>query len=104
MQSGQLTPIHLIVEEHFHRAAPGGMGGTKGRGLQRDGEEAWVETEEACVSLTVIYYDFQFMVTSSPESFSGLMTPTLHLRTVRAAPSYLPPQNKTIHAGAGDAA
>lgn len=32
MQSGQLTPIDLIVEEHFHRAAPGGMGGTKAAG------------------------------------------------------------------------
>lgn len=31
-QSGQLTPIDLIVEEHFHRAAPGGMGGTKAAG------------------------------------------------------------------------
>lgn len=28
-KGGQLTPIDLIVEEHFHRAAPGGMGGTK---------------------------------------------------------------------------
>lgn len=32
LQSGQLTPIDLIVEEHFHRAAPGGMGGTKAAG------------------------------------------------------------------------
>ena len=32
VQSGQLTPIDLIVEEHFHRAAPGGMGGTKAAG------------------------------------------------------------------------
>jgi hypothetical protein len=31
-QCGQLTPIDLIVEEHFHRAAPGGMGGTKAAG------------------------------------------------------------------------
>ena len=31
-QSGQLAPIDLIVEEHFHRAAPGGMGGTKAAG------------------------------------------------------------------------
>jgi branched-chain amino acid aminotransferase len=31
-QGGQLTPIDLIVEEHFHRAAPGGMGGTKAAG------------------------------------------------------------------------
>lgn len=31
-KSGQLTPIDLIVEEHFHRAAPGGMGGTKAAG------------------------------------------------------------------------
>ena len=31
-QGGQLTPIDLIVEEHFHRAAPGGMGGTKASG------------------------------------------------------------------------
>ncbi|KAK9857632.1 hypothetical protein WJX84_000237, partial [Apatococcus fuscideae] len=29
---GQLTPIDLIVEERFHRAAPGGMGGTKAAG------------------------------------------------------------------------
>jgi branched-chain amino acid aminotransferase len=28
----QLTPIDLIVEEKFHRAAPGGMGGTKAAG------------------------------------------------------------------------
>jgi len=26
---GQLQPIHLLVEEKFHRAAPGGMGSTK---------------------------------------------------------------------------
>ena len=32
LQSGQLTPIDLIVEERFHRAAPGGMGGTKAAG------------------------------------------------------------------------
>ncbi|KAJ9525310.1 hypothetical protein QJQ45_020852, partial [Haematococcus lacustris] len=31
-KSGQLTPIDLIVEERFHRAAPGGMGGTKAAG------------------------------------------------------------------------
>ena len=28
-KGGQLTPIDLIVEEQFHRSAPGGMGGTK---------------------------------------------------------------------------
>lgn len=28
-KGGQLTPIDLIVETKFHRAAPGGMGGTK---------------------------------------------------------------------------
>lgn len=28
-KGGQLTPIDLIVESKFHRAAPGGMGGTK---------------------------------------------------------------------------
>jgi hypothetical protein len=28
-QGGQLTPIDLLVEERFHRAAPRGMGGTK---------------------------------------------------------------------------
>ena len=28
-KSGQLAPIDLIVEERFHRAAPGGTGGTK---------------------------------------------------------------------------
>jgi hypothetical protein len=32
VQGGQLTPIDLIVEERFHRAAPGGMGGTKAAG------------------------------------------------------------------------
>ncbi|GBF92212.1 branched-chain amino acid aminotransferase [Raphidocelis subcapitata] len=31
-KSGQLTPIDLVVEEHFHRAAPRGMGGTKAAG------------------------------------------------------------------------
>ncbi len=28
-KGGQLTPIDLVVETRFHRAAPGGMGGTK---------------------------------------------------------------------------
>lgn len=28
-KGGQLTPIDLLVETRFHRAAPGGMGGTK---------------------------------------------------------------------------
>ena len=28
-KGGQLTPIDLVVEPYFHRAAPGGMGGTK---------------------------------------------------------------------------
>ena len=28
-QGGQLTPITLTVEEEYHRAAPGGTGGTK---------------------------------------------------------------------------
>lgn len=32
LQGGQLSPINLIVEERFHRAAPGGMGGTKAAG------------------------------------------------------------------------
>jgi branched-chain amino acid aminotransferase len=32
VQSGQMTPIDLVVEERFHRAAPGGMGGTKAAG------------------------------------------------------------------------
>ena len=27
-----MTPIDLVVEERFHRAAPGGMGGTKAAG------------------------------------------------------------------------
>ena len=31
-QTGQNTPIDLIVDENFHRAAPGGMGGTKAVG------------------------------------------------------------------------
>lgn len=31
-KGGQLSPIDLIVEERFHRAAPGGMGGTKAAG------------------------------------------------------------------------
>lgn len=31
-KGGQLTPIDLIVETRFHRAAPGGMGGTKAAG------------------------------------------------------------------------
>ena len=31
-QGGQMTPIDLVVEEYFHRAAPGGMGGTKAAG------------------------------------------------------------------------
>lgn len=32
MQAGQLAPIDLLVETRFHRAAPGGMGGTKAAG------------------------------------------------------------------------
>eukprot|EP00803_Ostreobium_quekettii_P002122 evm.model.scf_1975.1 EVM.evm.TU.scf_1975.1 scf_1975:5087-10260(+) len=28
-KGGQLTPVELAIEEHFHRAAPGGSGGTK---------------------------------------------------------------------------
>jgi branched-chain amino acid aminotransferase len=28
-KGGQLTPINLLVSEHFHRAAAGGAGGTK---------------------------------------------------------------------------
>lgn len=28
-KGGQLTPIDLVVEEEYHRAAPGGTGGTK---------------------------------------------------------------------------
>eukprot|EP00192_Tetraselmis_astigmatica_P012806 CAMPEP_0117660908 /NCGR_PEP_ID=MMETSP0804-20121206/7238_1 /TAXON_ID=1074897 /ORGANISM="Tetraselmis astigmatica, Strain CCMP880" /LENGTH=404 /DNA_ID=CAMNT_0005467707 /DNA_START=62 /DNA_END=1276 /DNA_ORIENTATION=+ len=31
-KGGQLTPIDLLVETQFHRAAPGGMGGTKAAG------------------------------------------------------------------------
>ena len=31
-KGGQLTPIDLVVETRFHRAAPGGMGGTKAAG------------------------------------------------------------------------
>eukprot|EP00884_Botryococcus_braunii_P001119 jgi/Botrbrau1/11007/Bobra.101_1s0005.1 len=31
-KTGQLTPIHLVVEERFHRSAPRGMGGTKAAG------------------------------------------------------------------------
>lgn len=59
-KGGQLTPIDLLVEERFHRSAPGGMGGTKcagnyspvlvtqvrgllkgGRGLERSNEVVW---------------------------------------------------------------
>ena len=32
MQGTTLTPIHLLVEETCHRAAPGGMGGAKAVG------------------------------------------------------------------------
>ena len=31
-KGGQLSPIDLVVEECFHRAAPGGTGGTKAAG------------------------------------------------------------------------
>ena len=31
-KGAQLTPIDLLVEEHYHRAAVGGMGGTKASG------------------------------------------------------------------------
>ena len=31
-KGGQLVPIDLLVETRFHRAAPGGMGGTKAAG------------------------------------------------------------------------
>jgi branched-subunit amino acid aminotransferase/4-amino-4-deoxychorismate lyase len=31
-KGGQLSPIDLLVETKFHRAAPGGMGGTKAAG------------------------------------------------------------------------
>ena len=31
-KGGQLAPIDLVVEERFHRAAPGGTGGTKAAG------------------------------------------------------------------------
>ena len=31
-KGGQLSPIDLVVEERFHRAAPGGTGGTKAAG------------------------------------------------------------------------
>jgi branched-chain amino acid aminotransferase len=62
LQSGQLTPIDLIVEEHFHRAAPGGMGGTKAAGnyspvlvTQLEAKRknyAGVLREKSCVSST----------------------------------------------------
>lgn len=31
-KGGQLSPIDLVIEDRFHRAAPGGMGGTKAAG------------------------------------------------------------------------
>nr|QKY15323.1 branched chain amino acid aminotransferase (BCAT) [Polytomella parva] len=31
-KGGQMTPIDILVEEQLHRAAPGGMGGTKAAG------------------------------------------------------------------------
>ena len=36
-KTGQLSPIDLIVETKFHRAAPGGMGGTKCAGASGAG-------------------------------------------------------------------
>jgi hypothetical protein len=32
LQGGQLDPIDLLVEERFHRAAPGGNGAVKAAG------------------------------------------------------------------------
>ena len=32
LQGGQLQPIDLLVEERFHRAAPGGNGAVKAAG------------------------------------------------------------------------
>lgn len=46
-KTGQLSPIDLIVETQFHRAAPGGMGGTKCAGERRGGRFLLSALEES---------------------------------------------------------
>jgi len=55
-KGGQLTPIDLIVEERFHRAAPGGMGGTKAAGNYSPVLVTQLEAKKAGYS-DVVYLD-----------------------------------------------
>lgn len=43
-KGGQLSPIDLLVETRFHRAAPGGMGGTKAAGNYSPVSAIWVNS------------------------------------------------------------
>lgn len=52
IQGGQLTPIDLIIEETFHRAAPGGMGGTKAAGNYSP--VSWINLDLDCASTALI--------------------------------------------------
>ncbi|MEW5306399.1 MAG: hypothetical protein WDW36_008866 [Sanguina aurantia] len=55
-KGGQLTPINLVVEERFHRAAPGGMGGTKAAGNYSPVLLTQLEAKQAGFS-DVVYLD-----------------------------------------------
>eukprot|EP00798_Chlamydomonas_sp_ICE-L_P016634 gene16634-22882_t len=55
-KSGQLSPIHLLVEEHFHRSAPGGTGGTKAAGNYSPGLLTQLKAKQEGYS-DVVYLD-----------------------------------------------
>lgn len=56
MQGGQLTPINLVVETEYHRAAPGGTGGTKCIGNYSPVLKTQLEAKAAGYS-DVVYLD-----------------------------------------------
>ncbi|GMH35822.1 hypothetical protein BSKO_03690 [Bryopsis sp. KO-2023] len=55
-KGGQLSPIDLIVENQFHRAAPGGMGGTKAAGNYSPVLKTQLEAKEQGYA-DVVYLD-----------------------------------------------
>ena len=52
-KGGQLTPIDLVVENRFHRAAPGGTGGTKAAGNYSPVSPPW--SRSLCRPYTVMW-------------------------------------------------
>jgi branched-chain amino acid aminotransferase len=100
LQGGQLEPIELLVEARFHRAAPGGMGGTKAAGNYSPVLLTQLAAKQAGFA-DVIYLDAKsdtFLEEVRPGGGSPGGAPRMRVRLVSPRPALpcLPPLHDEV--------